>query len=95
MSPKDEEFLRRLDDLGARIQRAAETLQSQGVLQGEARERAIAFELEHRRLKDLAQTHGSASTATLVREFEGLRESFAIWFAEIDKHFETGFRDKP
>jgi hypothetical protein len=93
MTPTDKEFRARLSDLGARIQKASKDLETKGVLQGETREKAVALQVEHNRLEDLAQSRsgGPVSALTLAREFDGLKLNFEKWFAEIDKHFESGF----
>ena len=86
----------RLAMLGEKIAQKSKELEAQGVLHGQAREKAVNLQIEHRRL--LAQERSTrlgdnraTSAATLAADVEGLKLSFEKWFAEIDKHYEKGF----
>ncbi len=88
MSVDIEEIRRRLAELGSRIDAKVRELREQGVLHGEARQRAAELQIEHARILKSAtqQPHGlrGVLAAELGTDVEILNHSFDRWVAHVD-----------
>ena len=91
MSVGIEEFRQKLTELGARIDAKVAELRAQGVLHGEARQRAAELQIQHARVVKSANEHrgvGGVIADELHTDTEILKHSFDRWVAQIDREAE-------
>ena len=92
MSVGEEEFRRRLIELGERIEAKIRELRQQGVLHGAARQKAAELQIQHARVLRSINEHprgvGGAIAEELATDAEILKHSFDRWVAQIDRESE-------
>jgi hypothetical protein len=92
MSIGEEEFRRRLIELGERINAKIAELRQQGVLHGAARQKAAELQIQHARVLSSVNKHhrgvGGAIAEELATDVEILNHTFDRWVAQIDRESE-------
>ena len=91
MSVGEEEFRRRLIELGERIDAKIGELRQQGVLHGAARQKAAELQIQHARVLRSVNEHpsvGGAIADELATDAEILKHTFDRWVAQIDRESE-------
>ena len=89
MSVGEEEFRRRLIELGKRIDSKIGEFRQQGVLHGAARQKAAELQIQHARLlKSVNESHRGVIAKELATDAEILRHTFDRWVAQIDRESE-------
>ena len=79
-----DDFKRRLRDLGARIDQKVQEFKAQGVAHGADREAVANWQLEHMRISEDSQS-GQKAIGELAADLEALAVTFERAFARIDK----------
>jgi len=87
MATQDEDFARRLSELGQKLELKQRDLAEHGILHGDVRWKAVDLKVRQARLERIADAklRGSPQwTATLSSEFNALKLMFDRWAASID-----------
>jgi hypothetical protein len=92
MSVDEEEFRRRLIELGKRIDAKIGEFRQQGVLHGAARQKAAELQIQHAHLlKSVNESHRGVRgviAEELATDAEILNHTFDRWVAQIDRESE-------